>query len=30
VDIVEWKPYKHNLAWDIIVSFVVFIRDLLN
>lgn len=21
VDIVEWKPYKHDLAWEIIVSF---------
>lgn len=20
VDIVEWKPYKHDLAWEIIVS----------
>lgn len=22
VEIVEWKPYKHDLAWDVIVSFL--------
>lgn len=23
IEIVEWKPYKHDLAWDLIVSIVV-------
>lgn len=30
VEIVEWKPYKHDLAWEIVVSTIsiCFIREL--
>lgn len=26
VEIVDWQPYKHDLAWEIIVSFMVPFR----
>ncbi len=28
IEIVEWKPYKHDLAWEIIVGFFVSIPNL--
>lgn len=24
IEVVDWEPYKHGFAWELIVSFVVF------
>jgi amidase len=28
VEIIEWKPYKHDLAWEIIVSTLLYLASL--
>ena len=30
VEVIEWKPYKHHLAWELIVSFLAPFEEFVN